>query len=47
MAEYGGASVFEQRACWESGPAGLLYLLLHQLHAHFARPARAREEALG
>lgn len=46
MAEHGGASVFEQGAGRESGAAGLLHLLLHQLHAHFARPARAREEAL-
>lgn len=46
MAEHGAAPVFEQGAGWQSGAAGLLYLLLHQLHAHPARPAPAREEAL-
>lgn len=47
MAEHGGPSVSEQGAGWESGAAGLLHLLLHQLHAHPAWPAPAGGEALG
>lgn len=46
MAEHGGAPVSEQGAGWESGGAGLLHLLLHQLHAHPAGPAPAGGEAL-
>lgn len=46
LAEHGGTPVFEWGAGWQSGAAGFLHLLLHQLHAHSAGLAPAGEEAL-
>lgn len=46
VAQHRGTPVFECGAGWQSGAAGFLHLLLHQLHAHSAGPAPAGEEAL-
>ena len=45
MAKYRRSTVSSKRAVWQGGDTGLLYLLLHKLHAYPTGFASAGEKA--